>query len=50
MNYWNPDVPQKSRRRSRRRSRESAMKASALVLFFGSLGTAAFFLVEGLPR
>lgn len=49
VNTWESYFTTKSRRRSLRKWRDRAMKAAILTLFFGSLATALFLLVEGLP-
>jgi hypothetical protein len=50
MDTWESFFRQKSRRRSRRRTRETAMKGGVLLLLFGSIATAIYLSVAGLPR
>ena len=50
MNDWEQHFREKSRRRAQKKRGELIMKAAVLALVIGSLGTAIYMLVEGVPR
>ena len=50
MDTWESFFSQKSRRRSRHLLREAAIKCGILFVLFGSVATAVYLSVAGLPR